>query len=136
MKKDFLLMSIPGLLCWCRSKIVKFHLHFHTSLARFSIFAFSFCDLWKKNPEKAQISWIWSKVMLEYNFWPFGGSRAEKLPWVYGGQIDPPSPGNVIPDLSRNREGFYGQVIRLSRKLWKSILSEFQAFSSVMQWWQ
>ena len=41
--------------------------------------------------------------MWKQDFWPFGGSRAEKLPWVYVGQIDPPSPGNVIPDLSRNR---------------------------------
>ena len=93
------------IICWYKSKIAKFwnFTHFLAIFGKILNFCIFFCDLWKKNPQKTQISWKWSKLMWKQDFWPFGGSRAEKLPWVYVGQIDPPSPGNVIPDLSRNR---------------------------------
>ena len=91
MKNAFLWFII----CWYRSKIAKFWNFTHLLAIFDKIFNFRifFCALWKKIPKKAQINCKWSKLMWKQDFWPFGGSRAEKLPWVYVGQIDPPSPG-------------------------------------------
>ena len=92
------------IICWYKSKIAKFwnFTQFLAIFAKIFNFRIFFCNLREKNPKKAQISWKWSKLMWKQDFWRFGGSKAEKLSWVYVGQIDPPSPGNIIQDLSRD----------------------------------
>ena len=68
------------IICWFRSKIVKFwnFAHFLAIFSIFSIFAIFWGICGKKILKKAQISWKWSKLVWKHDFWPFWGSRAEK----------------------------------------------------------
>ena len=67
------------IICWCRSKIAKFwnFTHFLAILVYFQISQF-FVICRKKILQKAEIRWKLLKLMWKYDFWPFGGSKAEK----------------------------------------------------------
>ena len=62
------------------------------------VYIFNICHFFvicgKNNLKKAQISWKWSKLMWKHDFWPFGGSRAEKDRGAPGSP--PPAPGKAF----------------------------------------
>ena len=68
----------------------------------------------KKNSKKGSNQLEMIQTYVETRFLTFWWLQSRETTLrVYVGQIDPPSPGNVIPDLSRNR---VNGTVHISRK--------------------